>query len=237
MQPSVGVVTPYYMEDYQTLERCIRSVSTQDYRPVSHLMVADGNPHPGLAGALGIEHMSLPYRHEDAGATPRAIGALSMLSRGFDAVAFLDADNTFCENHVRLMVDLMFSTKSDVVTATRNICRINGRTMYVDNIESNGEDFCDTNCLFIGRSCLHLLTYWVTDPSIRLWSDRQFWAAIKGSGARRQHCKIPTVNYHSKWAWHYQQAGLEPPADSVWIDTTGGRLVHSKHQESRGNNR
>lgn len=229
----VAVVTPYYLEDIDTLARCYMSVHGQSYSDCMHVFVADGHTNPSVANLKGVEQLSLPMSHRDAGATPRAIGAISAFSRGYDAVAFLDADNTYQPDHIRSMVQTMTGNGLDVVTATRNICTKSGEFMYVDTIESTGEDFCDTNCLFIGRRCLNVLTYWVTEPEHRLWSDRQFWSAIRQSGfSHRQHT-IPTVNYHSRWAWHYQHAGRTPPDDSVWIDRDDdGNLIHTVHGQS-----
>jgi hypothetical protein len=153
-----------------------------------------------------------------------------MFSRGFDAVAFLDADNTYQPDHLSTMASVMVRSGTGVVSATRNICTTSGENLYVDTIESTGTDFCDTNCMFLGRSALHLLTYWITEPAARLWSDRRFWSAIISSNISRAHCPHPTVNYHSRWAWHYQQAGRTPPGDSVWINVDGkGNLIHQYH--------
>ncbi len=225
----VAVVTPYYQEDPSILLRCYASVRQQDYPNINHIFVADGSPSESVATLSGVEHLILPMRHADAGATPRAIGAMSAFSRGYDAVAFLDADNTYNSSHLSTMVSLL-NDGSHVVAATRNICTTTGEIMYVDHVESNGEDFCDTNCLFLGKAVLHLLTYWVTEPEARLWSDRQFWAAVRQSGARIKRSLSPTVNYNSKWAWHYQHAGRTPPVGSVWISRdTNGNLVHKPH--------
>jgi len=224
----IAVITPYRNEDAGILTRCHKSVLNQTYTNFVHVMVADGNPHPMINKWLDNEHIILPQAHDDAGATPRAIAAISAFSRGYDAVSFLDADNTYQLNHLETMVSTI--GQNDVVSATRNICSTQGNFLYTDVIESDGNLFCDTNCLFLKKSTIHLMTHWVTDPSFKLWSDRQFWSSIINSNCKRVHCSEPTVNYHSRWAWHYQQAGLVPPADSVWIDSlANGTLVHKKH--------
>lgn len=225
----VTVVTPYHREPDILLERCIHSVSRQSYQHLTHLLVADGHPK-NISCDANTQHMVLPVEHADAGATPRAIGAISAFSQGADAVAFLDADNTFQTWHIDMMCRHMQVNDVQVVSATRNICDLSGTVMYVDHVESTGDEFCDTNCMFIGRSCLNLLSYWITDQAMRLWSDRIFWSSITQHKIKKTHCAIPSVNYHTKWAWHYQQAGIEPPADSVWIDfNADGSLKHTKH--------
>jgi hypothetical protein len=96
----VAVVTPYYNETDQQLERCIESVVDQSYRDVTHVMVADGLPREWQPTGRQFEHIMLPHSHADAGATPRSIGALSAFSREFDAVAFLYSDNWYEPNHI-----------------------------------------------------------------------------------------------------------------------------------------
>lgn len=229
----VAVITPYHDESHATLLRCHVSVASQQYQEVVHVFVADGSPHPCIRTFSNVEHLILPERHDDAGATPRAIGAMSAFSRGFDAVAFLDADNTFDPSHVSAMTDAAVSGNASVVTATRNICTETGDVMYVDRTESNGIDFCDTNCMFLGKNTLHLLSYWITSPAMRLWSDRHFWAALVESKIPRTHVNTPTVNYHTRWAWHYRNSGRIPPPNSVWIDRdANGNLIHKKHHQT-----
>jgi hypothetical protein len=194
-------------------------------------MVADGDPHPMVAKWKDIEHITLSQCHHDAGATPRAIGAISAFSRGFDAVAFLDADNHYNADHIETMVNLL--AHNDVVTATRNICNSTGELLYIDTVESNGNQFCDTNCMFLTKNLLHLMTSWITGPNRFLWSDRYFWNAVLEGNFSRVHSVKPTVNYYTRWAWHYQYAGQDPPLDSVWIaKTTDGSLIHEKHKDT-----
>ena len=112
---------------------------------------------------------------------------------------------------------------------------IDGTELYVDSVESNGENMVDTNSMFLTRDLLHLLTYWVTEPGQRLWSDRYFWNAVKMSNIKVARSLKPTVAYVSKWAWHYQYAGVEPPPDAVWIDRdAAGNLIHTKHKDRKG---
>ena len=226
----VAVVTPYYKEGIDILNRCHTSVLTQTHDDITHFMVADGDPHPAIKHWTSAEHIILPKAHDDAGATPRVLGAISAFSQGYDAVAFLDADNTFETNHIETMLSLI--QDRELVTATRNICRLNGEILYVDTVESDGDTFCDTNCLFLSRNCLYMLPWWIVPSEYRLWSDRNFWGAIKHANLKKIHSGIPTVNYYSHWAWHYQHAGVEPPADSVWIDkNSAGELIHTRHKQ------
>ena len=173
--------------------------------------------------------------HHDAGATPRAIGAISAFSQGYDAVAFLDADNCYETNHLRLMIEHCQMNKCDLVSATRNIySSFDNQFLYTDTIESNGQDFCDTNCLFMTRTLMPLMTHWITSKDLYIAGDRVFWNLVcSKEDVKRMHCQTPTVNYYTKWAWHFQYAKQPIPDDSIWMkkDPHGKFTVH-KHKEN-----
>lgn len=224
----VAVVTPYHDENIDVLRRCNESVRNQSIA-ATHVMVGDGKARE-LIDRWKCEHHKLPYAHADAGATPRAIGALSAFSRGYDVVMFLDADNWYEPEHVKTITEVFAQSDADAVIATRTIHALDGSAMYVDRIESNGENMIDTNGWALTRRCLPHLHAWIVEPQHRLWSDRYFDHAMRGSGLRIARCEIPTVAYVTKWAWHYQHAGWSIPDDAVWIDTAAdGTLIHRRH--------
>jgi Glycosyl transferase family 2 len=226
----VAIITPYHSEDAVTLRRCHDSVLRQTYGNVRHIMVSDGNPHP-MVDKLDVDHYKLPLAHADAGATPRALAAISAFSRGYDAVGFIDADNYLKPDHVQIMVDVLAESSADGVIATRVIHSQDDREMYVDRIESNGENMIDTNSWFLTRKALPAMTGWVVEPGQRLWSDRYFAKAVLDSGMSIVRSEEPTVVYVTKWAWHYQHAGWPIPAGSVWINRAAdGTLTHAIHQ-------
>lgn len=229
----VAVVTPYYTETDQQLERCIESVANQSYHDVTHIMVADGMAHPWRQTGKRFEHITLPHSHCDAGATPRAIGALSAFSREYEAVAFLDADNWYELNHIEVMVDRMKMEKVDAVAATRTLYAIDGSKLYVDRIESNVDNMVDTNCMFLSRRTAYFMPFWITPPSHRLVSDRVFWESAVQNGMKVARCDVPTVSYVTKWAWHYHHAGVPIPDDSVWME----RDAHGNYKQIKNKDR
>jgi glycosyltransferase involved in cell wall biosynthesis len=233
MPMKVAMITPYHRESVEVLKKCHASVAAQSHHNVTHIMVADGEPHPWCR-TVPVEHMILPCSHRDAGATPRALAAISAFSRGYDAVGFIDADNWIDPDHVASMLETLNHTGGDGVIATRRIHAMDGSELYVDNIESNGVNMVDTNCMFLGRKSLHLMTYWVTVPEMRLWSDRAFWDVVKKANLTITRCTKPTVAYVSRWAWHYQHAGVPIPPSAVWIDQDEqGNLIHTRHEDKR----
>ena len=225
----VAMVTPYHTESAAVLTRCNDSVLAQTYTNVRHFMVGDGIMNP-LVSTFDADSYSLPHAHADAGATPRAMAALSAFSQGYDAVGFIDADNYLKPNHVETMVAVLQKSGADGIVATRVIHSQDDREMYIDRVESNGENMIDTNSWFLTRNAMHLMSHWITTPGQQLWSDRHFAKAVLDGGMRLVRCDEPTVVYVTRWAWHYQYAGWAVPDDAVWIHTAAdGTLSHVKN--------
>lgn len=234
----VAVVTPYYNESQDIINRCMVSVYWQMLVPDrAHIIVSDTeHTIERHRFELPCQIINLNYNHNDAGATPRAIGALSAFSQGFDAVAFLDADNFYDPYHLYKMIQICKERSSDLVSATRNLySSFDDTFLYTDTIESNGVDFCDTNCLFITKRLMPFMSYWIMSRDLSLAGDRVFWNQIvQDKSIKRFHCNEPTVRYYTKWAWHFQHAQKPIPDDSIWmkIDTTNKVTVH-KHKEKQ----
>lgn len=230
----VAVITPYYNEPVGILTRCHNSVLRQTYKDITHIMVADGNPNL-WCDEQKIEHMILPVSHNDTGATPRALGALSAFSRGFDAIAFLDADNWFEPDHIQLMVDTMIEDKADAIVATRTIHALNGDPMYVDTIESTGRAFVDTNCWFLHKKTAMLMAFWITTPDNHLISDRIFYSAVKQAKVIVGRADKPTVAYVTKWGWHYEYAKIPIPPEAVWMSKDQNGNCITIQEKNKGN--
>jgi hypothetical protein len=61
--------------------------------------VSDGFPQDWLDSA-NVRHIRLGRPHNDAGNTPRGLGALLAVSEGYDGIGLLDADNWYDEDHI-----------------------------------------------------------------------------------------------------------------------------------------
>ena len=143
----VAVITPYYQEAEDILRTCYESVQQQSHT-CTHYLVADGSPRADVLN-WPAEHMVLPRPHRDVGNTPRAIGSLSAMNQGYDAITYLDADNWFYPDHIESMVNLHRQTGAVVCTASRTIHRLDGSLLYADERECDGRKFVDTNCFFL----------------------------------------------------------------------------------------
>lgn len=205
----VAVITPYFQESADVLRQCLASVAEQTYG-CTHFLVADGHPQEVVANAP-VEQIILPCGHGDGGNIARAVGSASAMSRGFDAIAYLDADNWFYANHIESMVALHRSTWAAVCSATRTIHRLDGARMFQDQ-ESDGARHIDTSCLFLTRMAFVVLPVWaMMPPQFGPICDRVIWAWLRTHRFVTAHNPIPTVAFRSQYQVHYQSIGEAPP--------------------------
>ena len=207
----VAVVTPYYKEPREYIERCLASVRAQTHG-AEHIVVADGHPQDWLDSA-GVRHIRLDRSHADYGNTPRSIGAQLAISEGFDAVAFLDADNWFEPDHVANCVEALRRAPADFVASQRHWVRADGSRMPYRASEDVDGSHVDTNCLFLGRGAFHTVSRWLTMPKeMVLWGDRIYLASLRQEGLREARTATPTVNYLCTWSGVFRALGELPPA-------------------------
>lgn len=206
----VAVVTPYHRESEALLGECQRSVREQTY-PSTHILVADGHPAPFVAG-WPVQHIVLPQAHADYGDTPRAIGSLSAISQGFDAIAYLDADNWYAPDHIAAMVDLHLQARASVCVASRSLHRLDGSLLAAAGENGDGIDNVDTSCLFLTAAAYRVVPIWSLLPhNLHPIGDRILWSAIRGLGFRVARRTAPTVRYRSALRVHYEERGEAPP--------------------------
>ncbi|NWG46887.1 MAG: glycosyltransferase [Alphaproteobacteria bacterium] len=226
----IAVVTPYYKEPSDWLSTCLESVRAQDV-DCTHILVADGHARDDLPEAdPRLVHMRLPRAHADYGDTPRTLGALSAVTLGFDAIAFLDADNWYYPGHLSTMARLAAEHGVCVVTASRELYTREGVLMYEDDF-SDGKRHADTSCYFLTRPAFRILPYWMLKP---LWmgpiDDQIFYTAIRGHNLPRHHHPEPTVGYRTPYQTHYEKAGLPLPPDVK--NAHGIRAVFDRWREA-----
>jgi glycosyltransferase involved in cell wall biosynthesis len=218
----VAVVTPYYRETPEILRHCHDSVRTQTYT-CDHFLVADGFPQ-SEARNWTAQHLVLARSHSDNGNTPRAIGSLSAMNQGYDAIAFLDADNWYYPNHIETMVNLQRESGAAVCTAARTIHRLDGSLMYVDHHDSDGDGHVDTSCMFFAKPAFRLLPVWAMMPrQLGPICDTIMWQAIGARGLKTAHSRNPTVAFRTQYQVHYQNIGEKPPTGAKSNEESTGQ--------------
>jgi len=215
----VAVVTPYFREELDVLRNCHESVRRQT-AACMHFMVADGFPRNEI-GSWEVEHIVLARAHGDVGNTPRAIGGISAMNQGFDAIAFLDADNWYDARHIEEMIKLHERTGAAVCSATRMIHAQDGTALFVDCEEGDGTRHVDTSCYFLTARAFSLLPLWAMMPKeLGPVGDHILWRTICALGLSRAHCPKPTVAFRTQYEIHYRRAGRTPPPGFKSAQTT-----------------
>ena len=208
----VAIVTPYYKEPREMIERCIRSVAAQDV-PVTHFVVSDGHPQDWI-DAEGVRHLRLGCSHGDFGNTPRSIGGILAASEGFDAIGFIDADNWLEPAHVStcLRTAAEAGDEIDYVVARRRLVRNDGSVMNIVTRDDHDGSHVDTNCFFMLPGSYHTLGQWGVMPKpLSVIGDRVFLGSLRAQGLRSARCAEVTVNYLCTWAYLFEALGETPP--------------------------
>jgi hypothetical protein len=213
----VAVVTPYHRERPGMLRRCHESVLRQSV-PVTHFLVADGEPQAELNG-WQAQHIRLSRSHGDYGNTPRAIGAMSALNQGFDAIAFLDADNWYAEDHVASLSACCVEKKCAVAFSYRHLVLASGEICPFEPTEDADDSHVDTSCILITKGAAFLLPMWaMMDPALAAIGDRVMLALIRKTGVPHAWTRKRTLFYQTNVADHYRAMGKDPPAAPHEID-------------------
>jgi hypothetical protein len=228
IHPRIAVITPYYRESLEVLRHCHDSVRTQTHA-CTHFMIADGHPQADVSG-WKAQHLILPHSHDDNGNTPRAIGSLSAMNQGFDAIAYLDADNWYYPNHIDEMVRLQRQMGASVCTATRSLHRLDRSLMYIDKRECDGKKHVDTSSLFLTSGAYRMLPLWAMMPKqLGPICDNIFWQAICARRIATAHHPEPTVAFQTQYAAHYKDIGEQAPEGTKSNEDSTGRASRWWH--------
>ena len=207
-----AIITPYYREERNVLERCIQSVRHQTV-PADHFLVSDGFPQDWLDTA-NVRHIRLGRSHNDAGNTPRGLGALLAVSEGYEGIGLLDADNWYDENHIEeccRAADAIAAFPADVVFARCRIFLPDGKPVRAPEALNH----TDTSCYWFLPGSFHLLHYWTIMPSrMGPACDRVFYRMLSDQSLIIRKTKEITVNFTSNYEAHYRFVGIPPPPDA-----------------------
>ena len=216
----IAVVTPYYNESREMLERCAASVRAQSV-PVDQIFVADGDPQYWLEEAPNVAHIVLRKRTADYGDTPRSLGLVLGLRTGYDILQFLDADNFLAPDHfdetLRHFRGRIPSEYPDLVLAKRTMVRPDGSPIPVALPDEDAFQHVDTSCFVFYRTAFRVAIKWsLIPPQIGFMDDRVFFAVLS---QRHPELKVAyneakTVRYTCLWESFYHDVGETPPANS-----------------------
>lgn len=206
----VAVVTAYHAEDIETLARCHHSVGAQTY-PCHHVLVADGKPRTEV-DAWDATHIRLSEPSRDYGDTPRSRGGQAAAESGFDAVAYLDADNSYRPRHIETLAARCVESGAAIGHAGRTLHLPDGRLVPA-MLDDDFTDHVDTSCLFITKPAFELLGAWTRYPRrLSLIGDRMVVQMARARGYAFAASGALTVRYTARFPFCYRACGLQPPA-------------------------
>ncbi len=208
----VAVVTPRFKEPPEWFEQCLASVREQTI-PCTHIIVNDGADR-GPENTDRVQVIDLPRPHGDYGDTARAIGSASAITQGFDAIAWLDADNWYSADHVESLLALHQETGAAIVTSGRSLHRLDGG--YLGPCpEVDGVNFVDTSTFMVTRAGFSVVPFWfLMAPNQHKLGDRFLWSHIHASNISHAHSGLATLHYRTGFKVHYDFFGVEPPPDA-----------------------
>jgi glycosyltransferase involved in cell wall biosynthesis len=206
----VAVVTPYYQETEAVLRQCHDSVLNQTFE-CHHILVADGHPTDIFDGDERTLHVKLPVANGDNGNTPRAIGGLLAASYGFDAVAYLDADNWYYENHIQRLVLEHELTKAPLICSKRTFHDQHGNALNINEADEDAHLHIDTSCWIVFRPAFSLLRAWLMPKELGPLCDRVFLRKALHERFQIRAVLDRTVAFRTQYKYHYDRAGVPPP--------------------------
>lgn len=210
----IAVVTPYHKEDDDMLRQCHLSVLGQSY-PCTHILVADGHPKPQFGEQPRTMHVILPQANGDMGNTPRAIGGILADTYGFDAVAYLDADNWYDPTHIEgLIAAHEGNRKVPLISCKRRFYDLEGRQLHVTEADEDANRHVDTSCWIVFRPAFSLLRAWLMPKVLAPSCDRIFLQKAAHERFQRYATDNRTVAFRTRYVFHYQAAGLPIPAEA-----------------------
>jgi glycosyltransferase involved in cell wall biosynthesis len=210
----IAIITPYHNPSCPDLKQCIDSVKAQTYGPLMHITIGDGCDLATTISDADVYNIPLPSRINNYGDTPRSIGVVYAFSLGADAVIFLDSDNWFAPNHIESLVECYQKTGADVITCRRYLTHLNGDILGVCP-ESDGEIFCDTNCLMVTKALAEQASLWWLIPrDMHPIDDRVLWDTLIHSTDNIASTGKPTVFYRTAFRFHYEAFNVPAPKNS-----------------------
>jgi hypothetical protein len=229
-QKGAAVITPYYKESIEILERCHFSCIEQEGNwMLRHVMVADGHPRKEVEG-WDVDHITLPYGHGDNGNTPRCIGAISAINQGYWPILFLDADNWFKPWHLNTVAALKESNPNADVLAMGRECVLPDGTLIPGVPEEDlNHQHIDTSCYVFYPTAFRVLSLWGMMPTyLGPVCDRVIREALKHHNLVVAGTHIPSVVFTTHYSWGYQSLNRPIPNDVHDINWASlGNLVDS----------
>ena len=213
----IAVITPYFNEPLNVLERCHESVARQcDLRDASitHFFIADGDGIKAVDNLSRVRHIRLGVSHNDNGNTPRAVGGLCALREGFDAILYLDADNLYDNLHVSSVIKAHEQSGSEAIFSGRYSFFPDGDCYdyaELDNDEDKLRTHVDTSCITLFGLARKAVGLWGEMPAaLGQVCDRIFFQYLI-TNHTYSWTDQKTVFFETWYEGHFKRAAMAAP--------------------------
>jgi len=143
---------------------------------------------------------------------PRGIGSFLAESWGYDAVAYLDADNWFEPDHIEKMLQAHVETSCPVIACKRTFHELDGTRMNIWEAEEEAQLHADTSCWFITRSAFSLFRAWFMPKPLAPVCDRVFFQKTVFDQFRICFTPWRSVAFRTQYTAHYRDAKMPAPS-------------------------
>lgn len=215
----VAVITPYFNEPLEFIEKANHSVINQ-YIPCDHIIISDGEDKNNQLKKLKCISLELPFSYNNNGNTPRSVGINLAISKGYDYIAFLDADNWFHSEHILSLVNLLKKNNSNIGCSFRTFHNEAGEIIKVDEDDDVLEHkHVDTSCYLLEKDIHHLINIWHLIPKqLSQYCDRLFYVYLRVKNFKIAFSNQYTVSFRTLYENHYKMANLELPKKTKLIN-------------------
>lgn len=133
-KPLVSVIVPIYKVE-KSLNRCVRSITSQTYQDLQIILVDDGSPDrsPALCDEWAQKDNRIRVIHKENGGLSDARNAGLAIAAG-EYVAFVDSDDYIESNYVERMVTAALEQKASLV-----ICSFYSEDAHGQCVGNQGE--------------------------------------------------------------------------------------------------
>jgi glycosyltransferase involved in cell wall biosynthesis len=200
--PSIAVIIPVYRAHY--LAECLASVFTQTVPPTQVIVVDDGSPD-----GRAIDNAVAPYRDRLTLLRQENMGAGAARNRGLrhasgDLIAFLDADDLWCPQHLEHQVHALRQEDGPALVYANGRLIGDGPLrglLFMDTAPSTGEPTLEAllsqRCTILTSSVVVeravLVAAGLFDETLRRGQDFDMWVRLAAAGARFSYTTDPLV--------------------------------------------
>jgi hypothetical protein len=132
---------------------------------------------------------------------------------GFDAVAYLDADNWYADSHIRTQLNVQHEHGSSVICSWRIISLPDGTILERPDPEDIKKSHVDTSCFLVTREASFLAALWAQMPQkLGPICDRIFLGAALEAEPHLTWTHKRTVFFESNYKHHHRMANKIPDA-------------------------